>query len=172
MESGNMTMRFDRFDLLQTLKEVLMTFKERSLRESIDLESTISQISVQMHGDENRIKQVFVNVLDNAFKYTQSGGCIYAKASLATKNTVEIMVTDTGCGISPEDLPHVTEKFYKANSAVRGSGIGLAVVSEIVEKHEGKLEIQSEPGKGTTLKLTFPVEAVQEDDGGRPPKGE
>ena len=59
MESGNMTMRFDRFDLFQTLKEVVMTFKERSLRETIDLESTIPQIAVQMHGDENRIKQVF-----------------------------------------------------------------------------------------------------------------
>lgn len=172
MESGNMTMRFDRFDLLQTLKEVVMTFKERSLRETIDLESTIPQISVQMYGDENRIKQVFFNVLDNAFKYTDAGGCVYVKATAEKKNTVEITVTDTGCGIAPEDLPHVTEKFYKANTAVRGSGIGLAVVSEIVEKHEGKLEIQSEPGKGTTVQLIFPVEAIQEDDGGQTPKGE
>lgn len=149
-----------------------MTFKERSLRETIDLESTIPQISVQMYGDENRIKQVFFNVLDNAFKYTDAGGCIYVKATVEKNKTVEITVTDTGCGIAPEDLPHVTEKFYKANTAVRGSGIGLAVVSEIVEKHEGKLEIQSEPGKGTTVQLIFPVEAIQEDDGGQTPKGE
>ncbi len=172
MESGNMSMRFDRFDLFQTLKEVLTAFNERALRESIQLESDVAEKNIQMHGDSNRIKQVFVNVLDNAFKYTQAGGCISVKAALAQENTAEIIISDTGCGISPEDLPHVTEKFYKANTAVRGSGIGLAVVSEIVEKHAGTLEIQSVPGKSTTVKLTFPVEQDTLENGETSPKGE
>ena len=81
-------------------------------------------------------------------------------------------VRDEGRGIAPDDLEKVRLKFFKGRNAVRGSGIGLAVVSEIVEKHEGKLEIQSEPGKGTTVQLIFPVEAIQEDDGGQTPKGE
>lgn len=172
MESGNMSMRFDRFDLFQTLKEVLTAFNERALRESIQLESDVAEKNIQMHGDSNRIKQVFVNVLDNAFKYTQAGGCISVKAALAQEHTAEIIISDTGCGISPEDLPHVTEKFYKANTAVRGSGIGLAVVSEIVEKHAGTLEIQSVPGKSTTVKLTFPVEQDTLENGETSPKGE
>ena len=70
---------------------------------------------------------------------------------------IKIVVTDSGCGIPAEDLPHVKEKFFKANQTVGGSGIGLAVADEIMNLHNGKLDIESGEGVGTTVTLTFPV---------------
>lgn len=158
IESGNMSMRFDLFDVFSTLEEVVTAFNERSVRENKRLVSHIPEETVMMHGDVNRIKQVFFNVLDNAFKYSEAEGIITVLAAFAEENQVQISISDTGCGIPETDLPHVTEKFYKANMSARGSGIGLAVVSEIVERHQGHLEIQSQQGSGTAVLLTFPVQ--------------
>ena len=72
--------------------------------------------------------------------------------------TLVVKVSDTGIGISAEDLPHVKEKFYKVDSTVRGSGIGLAVVDEIIRLHNGEFEISSILGEGTTVKITLPLE--------------
>ena len=110
-----------------------------------------------MSADRNLIKQVFANILDNAFKYTKSGGRVAVFAERAGDNLV-VSVADTGCGISPEDLPHITEKFYKANMSVRGSGIGLAVVDEIIRMHNGKLDIASSQGRGTVVTIFLPLD--------------
>ena len=75
----------------------------------------------------------------------------------AINDIIKIVITDTGCGISAEDLPKVKEKFYKANQKVRGSGIGLAVADEIMNLHKGSLDIESGEGVGTTVTLTFPI---------------
>ena len=71
------------------------------------------------------------------------------------EKTVKIYVKDTGCGVSKKDIPYITEKFYKANSTKKGSGIGLSIVKEIVKKHDGKINFQSFPKKGTTVVLEF-----------------
>ena len=112
-----------------------------------------------MMGDPNRIKQVFVNVLDNAFKYTEQGGLVNVEAIIGD-GALTINVSDTGCGIAPEDLPNIKKKFYKANIQVRGSGIGLAVVDEIIKLHNGIFEINSELNVGTTVSIVLPVEKV------------
>jgi signal transduction histidine kinase len=111
--------------------------------------------------DANRLKQVFMNILDNALKYSRAPSKIFVKAQFIKKDEqdfISIAVADQGCGISKEDLPHVKEKFYKANVSVRGSGIGLAVTNEIVNLHKGTLEINSEEGKGTLVTIYLPVE--------------
>ena len=112
-----------------------------------------------MTADPNRIKQVFVNILDNAFKYTERGGRVYVEA-FCSDGTLRINFIDNGCGISKEDLPNVKKKFYKANIQVRGSGIGLAVVDEIIKLHNGVFEIESEEGVGTKVTVILPVEKV------------
>jgi signal transduction histidine kinase len=112
-----------------------------------------------MMADPNRIKQVFVNVLDNAFKYTKPGGLVNVEATVE-KGVLTISFLDTGCGIAPEDLPNIKKKFYKANLEVRGSGIGLAVVDEIIKLHNGSFEINSEVNIGTTVTVILPVEQV------------
>ncbi|MBQ1617321.1 MAG: ATP-binding protein, partial [Ruminococcus sp.] len=101
----------------------------------------------------------FINVLDNAIKYTPKGGVVAAQViySKDEPDVIKIVVTDSGCGIAPEDLPRVKEKFYKANQKVGGSGIGLAVADEIMNLHHGALNIESGVGVGTTVTLTFPI---------------
>ena len=114
------------------------------------------RLSDMVYGDKNRIKQVFINVIDNALKYSDPGDTVTVTAS-QEEDTITVVVKDTGCGIAPEDLPHVKEKFYKANATRRGSGIGLAVVNEIVSLHGGTLELESKLGEGTQVTITFPV---------------
>lgn len=101
-----------------------------------------------------------MNILDNALKYSRPGSKILVKAELVKrdgKDYVKIAIADQGCGISAEDLPHVKEKFYKANVSVKGSGIGLAVTSEIVNLHKGYLDVDSVEGKGTLVTILLPL---------------
>jgi signal transduction histidine kinase len=102
-----------------------------------------------------------MNILDNALKYSRPGSKIFVKAEFIKKDDkdfVQIAIADQGCGISKEDLPHVKDKFYKANVSVRGSGIGLAVTNEIVTLHNGYLDIDSEKDKGTLVTIQLPLE--------------
>ena len=161
MENGNLTMRMSSMDVLAELDEAVFVFKDRSMREGKELLYNVSEVPAPMTGDPNRIKQVFVNILDNSFKYTEAGGTISVTAK-AENGFVTITIADTGCGIPTADIPYVTEKFYKANASVRGSGIGLAVVNEIVKRHNGTLSLNSIEGKGTTVTVVFPIQQTQQ----------
>lgn len=107
-------------------------------------------------GDKNRLRQVFINIIDNALKYSDSGDSVTVTAKEA-EGTIEIIIADTGCGISAVDLPKVKTKFYKANSTRRGSGIRLALANEIVMMHGGELLIDSKENVGTTVTVVLPV---------------
>ena len=120
------------------------------MREGIELKYSIPDLPAPANADANRLKQVFMNILDNALKYSRAPAKIFVKAEFAKKggqDYVKIAVADQGCGISKENLPHVKEKFYKANMSVRGSGIGLAVTNELVELVTIYLPINSAPSK-------------------------
>ncbi len=160
MQNGNMTLRLEKIDVLAELDEAVFVFKERSKRDGIEIKYNAPEIPAPMMGDANRIKQVFVNLLDNAFKYNKQNGFVDVEA-IVDDNVLTINISDTGCGISEEDLPNVKKKFYKANLQVRGSGIGLAVVDEIVKLHNGIFEINSVVDVGTTVTIIFPIEKVQ-----------
>ena len=111
-----------------------------------------------VYGDKNRIRQVFINVIDNAIKYSDQDGLVEINAEAADENrAVRIIVRDHGCGIKKSDLSKVKTKFYKPNHTRRGSGIGLAVADEIVTMHHGSLEIDSEENVGTTVTITLPA---------------
>ena len=159
MQNGNMTLRLEKIDVLAELDEAVFVFKERSKRDGIEIKYNAPEIPAPMMGDANRIKQVFVNVLDNAFKYNKQGGLVDVKA-VVDDGVLTINISDTGCGIASEDLPNVKKKFYKANLQVRGSGIGLAVVDEIIKLHNGVFEINSQVDVGTTVTIVLPIEKV------------
>ncbi len=160
IQNGGLALRIEKMDVLAELDETVFAFKDRSTREGVDLVYNAPDLPAPMDGDADRIKQVFVNILDNALKYTKQGGKIVVTAEIKD-DTIKIVITDSGCGISPEDLPHVKEKFYKTNMTVHGSGIGLAVADEIVKLHNGELLIDSVLGEGTTVTIFFDIDHVE-----------
>lgn len=157
MSSGRLRLNKVKLDYLAELDEVVFSFRERTVREGIEVSYNVPTIPAPGFGDPARIKQVFINILDNAIKYTEQGGKIGVVAEIPDPSELIITITDTGCGIAPEDLPHVKEKFYKANSTVRGSGIGLAVCDEILNLHDGTMDISSIQGQGTAVRLMLPL---------------
>lgn len=164
LQSGRMNLRLERCDIIAELNETIFTFVERAHREGIDVKYSVPKDCAPSNADPNRLKQVFMNILDNALKYSRPGSRIFVKAVISDQDTdvaprcLKIMFVDEGCGISAEDLPHVKEKFYKANVSVRGSGIGLAVTNEIVTLHGGRLDIDSVEGRGTMVTVYLPLD--------------
>lgn len=156
MESGNMVMRAQKTDLFTELNAAVELFRARAQRDGIQLETHIPDGTAPVMADAAMLKQIFANLLDNAFKYTPDGGRVAVFAEL-DRDTAVISIADTGCGIAPKDLPHVKEKFYKADVSVKGSGIGLAVVDEMVTLHGGTLDIASSYGTGTVVTVMLPL---------------
>ncbi|MBQ4573131.1 MAG: HAMP domain-containing histidine kinase [Clostridia bacterium] len=155
MESGKLSLKKSQIDIVKEITEVLEVFESRSNREGIDLNVDIPFKSIVINGDKNRLKQSFVNIIDNSFKYTSKGGYVNVKLRV-NNSSVFISIKDNGCGISKHDLPKIRQKFYKANNSARGSGIGLAVTDEIIKLHEGEMIIESEIGVGTTVSIILP----------------
>ena len=167
LQSGRMNLKLAKTDIFAELDETVFTFRERAMREGIEVKYSIPEVPAVADADANRLKQVFMNIIDNALKYARAPSKIFVKAQfikLEGNDFISIAVADQGCGISKEDLPHVKEKFYKANVSVRGSGIGLAVTNEIINLHNGRLEIDSEEGKGTLVTIYLPVESIPSDN--------
>ena len=156
IQNGRFTLVKTKMDLLAELEDAVLIYTQRASRDKKNLVFEEPDYMDMIYGDKNRIKQVFINVIDNALKYSDPGDTVTVTAS-QEEDTITVVVKDTGCGIAPEDLPHVKEKFYKANATRRGSGIGLAVVNEIVSLHGGTLELESKLGEGTQVTITFPV---------------
>lgn len=151
----------EKIDLLAELGEAVYMFKERAKEEKKELIYNEPKIIPAVMGDKNRLRQVFINIIDNALKYTSEGGGVSVNVGVKGEN-VYVSVTDNGCGIPAEHLPNITKKFYKANYLKRGSGIGLAIVDEIVVLHGGTLDIISEEGFGTTVTVNFPIAKEEE----------
>ena len=156
MESGRMTLHLKKIDILAELDDAVFVLKDRATREGREIYYSAPDYPAPVNADPDRIKQVFVNIIDNAIKYTPTGGRITILA-MVSSDYVNIKVADTGCGISADDLPHIKEKFYKANLSAKGSGIGLAVCDEIINLHKGSLEISSVLGEGTEVNIKLPT---------------
>ena len=156
LQNGRMQLVQERMDILAELDEAVYLFTERARTEGKELRYEENISLAPVYGDRNRLKQVFVNIIDNALKYTGEGGSVTVSSEL-TEDRVQVMIADTGCGIPEEHLPNVKKKFYKANQLVRGSGIGLAVADEIVAMHNGTLELESTEGVGTTVTISVPL---------------
>ena len=158
LQSGRLTMQMERMDILAEIDEAVYMLRERAIAEGKHLLYDDPEEMPIIYGDHNRLKQVFINIIDNALKYTPEGGMIGVQVYRDYKeNTIKIVVADNGCGINPDDLPKVKNKFFKANQKINGSGIGLAVADEIITMHKGTLEIESSPEVGTTVTITLPI---------------
>jgi signal transduction histidine kinase len=132
--------------------------------QAITLLEEVAPALPMVRADADRLGQVLVNLVGNALRYTPAKGQVIVRAYQETGRSIEpeviISVSDTGSGIAPEDLPHVFDRFYRADkSRTRtsgGSGIGLAIVKQLVEVHGGRVWVESQLGQGTTFFLTLP----------------
>lgn len=155
IQDNRLTLIMDTIDILAELGETVLIYQERARALNITLNYYEPQMLPFVYGDKNRLRQVFINIVDNAIKYSNKGDTVSVEA-YEDNNEICILVSDTGMGISKEDLPKVKTKFFKANHTRRGSGIGLAVADEIITRHGGQLTIDSIEGKGTTVMITLP----------------
>lgn len=160
MQNGRFTLQMDTMDVLAELEDAILIYTEKAKHEDIKIDYNAPEMLPFIYGDKNRIRQVFINIIDNAIKYSNpqnSPSIVRVTAIQENEDYIHIAVQDNGFGISASDLPKIKTKFYKANHTKRGSGIGLAVADEIISMHKGKLDISSEENKGTTVHILLPI---------------
>ena len=159
IEAGHMELEAADFDLPSAIDNALILVRERATRRGITLASTVDERLGMIRGDERKVKQILLNLLSNALKFTPEGGRIDVGAGRHDE-VAEVSVADTGIGIAPADQEAVFEEFRQVGTAERkaeGTGLGLALTRKFVELHGGKIWVQSEPGRGSTFTFTLPV---------------
>lgn len=153
--SGKILLEYNPVDIEYMMEHLKMQLEPRAKRENISFEVSYAGNLPKINSDENRLKQVFINILDNAFKFSLPGGVITFEAYQENKNII-FKIKDLGCGICEDELPKVKEKFYKGKSSNSKNGIGLSICDEIIQLMNGKFEIISQLNVGTEVIITIP----------------
>ena len=154
-----MELELSEFDLPNAIENALILVRERANQRGIRLGSAIDERLGMVSGDERKVKQVLLNLLSNALKFTPEGGRIDVSARVHD-DVAEVSVTDTGVGIAPEDQEAVFEEFRQVGTAdkkVEGTGLGLALSRKFIELHGGRIWVKSQVGHGSTFTFTLPV---------------
>ncbi|WP_427051979.1 ATP-binding protein [Paenibacillus sp. TC-CSREp1] len=167
MDAGHTDMNMREVELGELLERIYRKFMVRSKEQGIQLQYECKQEISLQQADEDRLEQVFTNLLDNAFRHTPEGKSVVISAELVTHMRapfVRVCVKDQGVGIPSSDVPFIFERFYKADKArVRGesvgTGLGLAIVKNIVDAHQGTIQVNSVLGEGTEFILQFPLDS-------------
>ena len=163
MQTGRLTVNTTPLDVSDLLGSACDMYTGLAGQNGIELSYTPPNVHAVVMGDADRLKQVFINIIDNAVKYTEKGGLVLVTQTIE-ENCVRIVVKDTGVGIPAADIDRVKEKFFKSNKTVRGSGIGLAVADEIIKQHQGLFFIESTEGVGTTATVVLPLYEPEESE--------
>ena len=161
IEAGKLELELQRSEVRPLLEAVLGLMKEKAQRRGITLACDIDERLDRVEWDPLRVKQMLINLLGNALKFTESGKRVTLSAGLAGDDEVTLSVVDEGCGISPEDLARIFQPFEQASSPMRkthveGTGLGLALVSRLADLHGGRVEVQSEVAVGSRFTLYLP----------------
>ncbi len=160
IEAGKMDLNEELIDPRQTIENSLNLIKEKAHANGIALSHDIAADVPQLHVDNRKFKQILINLVSNAVKFTLAGGRVVVRAKTASDGWLVVEVADTGPGIAPDQLEHVLDPFVQVDSGLdrkfEGTGLGLPLSRAMVEQHGGTLDLQSEVGKGTTVTLRFP----------------
>ena len=158
IESGQTKMAREPVDMKGLLKHCRELYALRAEENGVTMTANLEALHPVV-GDADRLEQVFSNLLNNSLRHTPRGGEVAIAARQAPSGLVEVAVSDTGPGIPPEQLPHIFERFYRADAAAAGggAGLGLAIAREIVRAHGGDVEARSEPGKGAEFIVRLPA---------------
>jgi len=156
-ESENLILTKTSFDISELIRHIIQNFEDDFANKDIDIRFIGDKEII--NADKDKISQVIINLLSNALKYTQQGGVVEVRVK-GSDDSAEISVNDTGKGIPPEDLPHIFERFYRAdksrNRLTGGAGIGLTITKAIVDAHKGKIQVKSKVDEGTEFIISLP----------------
>jgi signal transduction histidine kinase len=159
IEAGRMELELSQFDLEMAIDNTVTLVRDRAARHDLTLAVEVEPDLAPVVGDERKIKQILLNFLSNAVKFTPDGGRIGVRAG-RVEGGVEIAVSDTGVGIAPEDQAAIFEEFRQVGTDYvrkrEGTGLGLALTKRFVELHGGQIRVESEVGKGSTFTFTLP----------------
>lgn len=155
--SGRITLKKDQFDITSTCKGILKQMEPRAQKQEIHLINEVNDHVVLIMADEDRIRQVLINLIDNAIKFTDPGGWVLLEARKNYPN-YEIIVSDNGVGMDENELRLAKEKFYKGKHSNSHSGLGLSIAEEIIKLHNGEIQIVSEKYVGTSIRIFIPLE--------------
>jgi signal transduction histidine kinase len=159
IEAGRMDLEPSQFDLPAAIDNTLVLMRERAQRRGIELRRTVDPQLGSIRADERKVKQVLLNLLSNALKFTPESGRIEVRAAIAD-GAAAISVTDNGVGIAPADQQAVFEEFRQVGAAQKkaeGTGLGLAISRKLIELHGGRMWVDSELGHGATFTFTLPL---------------
>jgi len=161
LELGRAALHLGPVPVGPAIDDVLQILGDRAARAQVHVTSQVAPGTPPVMADGDRLRQVLINLVDNAIKYTPAGGDVILRAARGADGMVEIAIQDTGIGIPVHDLPRLTERFFRVDKArsraLGGTGLGLAIVKHIVQAHGGRLDITSSVGQGTTVEAAFPV---------------
>jgi two-component system OmpR family sensor kinase len=161
LQDGRFTLRLESMDIVAELEDSIFTYGEFLRQSGLELHYAPPTEDIpNIQGDPERLRQVFLNILNNSAAHGNTGKTVEVGIARKDQNVL-ITIRDHGQGISPDDLPHVKEKFYKGRDAGRGSGIGLAVCDEIITRHGGTLSIENAEGGGCLVTISLPLENIQ-----------
>lgn len=158
-ERGALVLQKEQIDLGVLVGETVSSFRPQADAAGIALGTEVAPDLPPLLVDPARMREVLDNIISNALRYTPRGGQIRVKCSVenASDKRVVVSISDSGAGIAPEDLPRIFDRFYKTRDS-RGTGLGLAIAKNLVQAHGGEIFARSEPGQGTTIEVTLPVE--------------
>ncbi len=156
LQSGTEHMELHAVNLTELLQDTRQNYANEAAQRGISLKLDLEEIPFAMT-DEDRVEQLLVILIDNAMRYTPEGGSITLSAVPTTGDHILVSVTDTGCGIAPEDLPHVFERFFKTDRSRKegGTGLGLSIAKQIIDKLGESIYVESNPGTGTSFHFTL-----------------
>ena len=157
-DNSQMPIEIKKVNLTQVIEEVLRCAKDAADQKDIVISSFLQDVII-LDGDEERLKRLFTNLVDNAVKYTRRNGKVVVSAH-REKDSADITVSDTGIGIPEDELSYILDRFYQVNrprSGKGGFGLGLSVAKSIAESHKGKIIVESQPGKGSTFTVALPI---------------
>lgn len=160
LESRKERLNIEMIEPRGLIEDIVADWKGRADKKNIKLTATCDVNAPEFEADAFRVEQIMNNLVENALKYTESGGAVSVRGS-ASPFGIEIRVDDSGIGITPQDLPHIFERFYRADKARSreqgGTGLGLSIVKHIVQLHGGSVHAESTYGKGTSIILRLPL---------------
>ncbi len=157
MQDGRFTLNVSELDIASEIEDIVFTYGGLLAQDGVELRYTPPEEEIPpVLGDDERLKQVLLNILDNAAKYGREGKTVELALSAQAEDAV-ITVRDYGPGIPEDELPFVKQKFYKGSGKERGSGIGLAVCEEIIARHNGTLTVENAPERGVLVTIRLPA---------------